>query len=137
MCLFKRKRKAEVVEEIAPVETPVETEVAEQKPLKTWIVNCVKCGAALSLKEGGQAYICPVCGMLLRVKTGTKLVKDLGAEDKKYHVTLTEAAMKSIMEKETQSGVGAVIGANVVNGYENGDGVVIDVNENGEFVKKA
>ena len=75
--------------------------------------------------------------MLLRVKTGTKLVKDLGVEDKKYHVTLTEAAMKSIMEKQNKTGVDAFIGTNVAEGYENGDGVVIDVNENGEFVKKA
>jgi predicted RNA-binding Zn-ribbon protein involved in translation (DUF1610 family) len=140
MSIFKTHKK-EKVEEVAPVETaPVAAEEPAEvvaKPLKTWVVNCSKCGAALNLKEGGQAYICPVCRTLLRVKTGVKLVKDLGAEDKKYHVTLTGAAMNAILTKEQKFGLEAVIAENAAAGYENGDLIVIDADETGALVKKA
>lgn len=136
MGLFKRNKNKNVEK----VEETVVEQVVEQpevKPLKTWVVNCSKCGAALNLKEGGQAYICPVCRTLLRVKTGVKLVKDLGAEDKKYHVTFTSAAINKILAKEEKCGLGALISENVANGYQDGDSLVVDVNETGAFVKKA
>ena len=149
MGIFKRRKKADVdipEEEYAPMQetqnaevtppAPVEVNVEEEKPLKTWTVNCMKCGAALNLKEGGQAYICPVCGTLLRIKTGARLVKNLGVEEKKYHVTLTESAVNSILARRPVAGVDGLIGANTFRGYENGDSIVIDVDENGKLIQK-
>ncbi len=40
-------------------------------------VNCPKCGTALYVKEGNYAHICPVCSQMFRIRTGTKLVKDV------------------------------------------------------------
>jgi len=152
MGIFKRRKKDVDMdlelpeEEYAPVQdaktpqeapAPMEVNAMEEKPSKKWIVNCMKCGAALNLKEGGQAYICPVCGTLLRIKTGTRLVKDLGVQEKQYHVTLTESAINSILARRPLAGVDGLIGANTFKGYENGDSIVIDVDENGKLIKKS
>lgn len=52
---------------------PVQT----QEEVKNYVVNCPKCGAALQMKTGDVAYLCPVCNTLLRIRKGEKLVKDV------------------------------------------------------------
>ena len=131
-----------VVEEVAAA--PVVEAVPVREP-KTWIVNCPKCGAALSMKEGGCAYLCPVCKSLLRVKTGARLVKNLDEGNKKLHVTLTENAVKYLTEKDKGENaekpatpdLGAMLAQNVADGYSDGDSIVVDANENGLSVVKA
>ncbi|MBO5412123.1 MAG: hypothetical protein J6A38_03495 [Clostridia bacterium] len=55
---------------------PVQT----QEEVKNYVVNCPKCGAALQMKTGGVAYLCPVCNTLLRIRKGEKLVKDVSSQ---------------------------------------------------------
>lgn len=62
-----------------------ELPVAQPVEPKTYVVNCPKCGAALNVKAGGFAYMCPVCSNLFRVRVGEKLVKDVS------RVTMMEA----------------------------------------------
>lgn len=57
------------------VATPVQT----QEEVKNYVVNCPKCGAALNMKTGGVAYMCPVCNTLLRIRKGEKMVKDVSS----------------------------------------------------------
>lgn len=137
-----------VVEEVAPA--PAVEAVPVREP-KTWIVNCPKCGASLSMKEGGCAYMCPVCKTLLRVKTGARLVKNLDEGNKKLHVTLTENAVKYLTEKNKaenanapvqpaqpeQPDLGKMLAQNVADGFSDGDSIVVDANENGLSVTKA
>lgn len=75
--------------------------IVEQEP-KEWVVNCPKCGASLNLKDGGTAYLCPVCSTLLRVKTGARLVKNLNVADKTLRVNITEQAVNYLLETETK-----------------------------------
>ena len=75
--------------------------VVEQEP-KEWVVNCPKCGASLNLKDGGTAYLCPVCSTLLRVKTGARLVKNLNVADKTLRVNITEQAVNYLLEQEAK-----------------------------------
>ena len=75
--------------------------VVEQEP-KEWVVNCPKCGASLNLKDGGTAYLCPVCSTLLRVKTGARLVKNLNVADKTLRVNITEQAVNYLLETEAK-----------------------------------
>lgn len=49
-------------------------EVAEEKKV---VVNCLKCGAALNVKVGNYAHVCPICNQVFRIRTGEKLVKDV------------------------------------------------------------
>ena len=49
----------------------------EKKGVKTYIVNCPKCSAALKVENGNFAFVCPVCNNLLRVRKCEKLVKDV------------------------------------------------------------
>ena len=46
---------------------------AEQKE---YVVNCLKCGAALKVKNDGCAYVCPVCRSMFLVKVTQVQVKD-------------------------------------------------------------
>ena len=75
--------------------------IVEQEP-KEWVVNCPKCGASLNLKDGGTAYLCPVCSTLLRVKTGARLVKNLNVADKTLRVNITEQAVNYLLETEAK-----------------------------------
>ena len=151
---MKRKKKVAqqpVVEEVAPA--PAVEAVPVKEP-KTWIVNCPKCGASLSMKEGGCAYMCPVCKTLLRVKTSARLVKNLDEGNKKLHVTLTENAVKYLTEKNNpenanapvqsvqptqpeQPDLGKLLAQNVADGFSDGDSIVVDVSDNGLSVTKA
>lgn len=70
---------------------------------KDFIINCSKCGAALSAKNDKAAYICPVCGSLFRVRTGTRIVKEIPVKEKQIHLTLTEKAANFIVEKDAES----------------------------------
>ena len=49
----------------------------EKKGVKTYIVNCPKCSAALKVENGNFAFVCPVCNHLFRLRIGKKLVKDV------------------------------------------------------------
>ncbi len=51
--------------------------VAEVAEAKKWVVNCPKCGSALTVKSGNFAHLCPVCAQVFRLRTGSKLVKDV------------------------------------------------------------
>ncbi len=51
---------------------PVAEAVEEKKT-----VNCPKCSTALKVKAGNYAHICPVCQQMFRIRTGTKLGKDV------------------------------------------------------------
>lgn len=66
--------------------------VEQQTPVKQteWVVNCNKCGASLTVKSNKSAYICPVCGTLFRVQTGTRMVKDVSDKEKQVCVVVTE-----------------------------------------------
>ena len=68
--------------------------VEQKTPVKQTelVVNCNKCGASLTVKNGGTAYICPVCGSLFRVQTGTRMVKDVSDKEKQVCVVVTENA---------------------------------------------
>lgn len=70
---------------------------------KDFVINCSKCGAALSAKNGKTAYICPVCGSLFRMRTGTRIVKEIPVKEKQIHLTLTEKAAKFIVEKDVEA----------------------------------
>ena len=76
-CCKKKARKEEPV--------PVVEEPAPVKVDRYWTVHCPKCGAALSLREGPLAHMCPVCNNLFRIRLGEKLVKDIS------RVTVSEA----------------------------------------------
>ena len=57
-------------------------EIVEEK---TYEVSCCKCGVGLKVKSGKNAYMCPKCGEILRIRVTEKLVKDIST------VTLAEA----------------------------------------------
>lgn len=78
-----------------------ETMAAEPALQQEWVINCGKCGAALKVKNGGSAYICPVCNSLLRVQTGTRIVKEITPKEKQVHLTLSEKAVNSISTSKT------------------------------------
>ncbi len=92
------KAKKENVNVQEPVMEAIPVNVAEQP--KEWVVNCSKCGAALNVKNGKTAYICPVCGSLMRMRTGTRIVKDIPKVEKQARVSITEKAAKAIMERD-------------------------------------
>ena len=79
-----------------------ERELAPAGAPKTWIVNCPQCGASLNLKEGSDAYLCPVCKSILHVKSGERLVKNVSKEEQTLRVNLTETAVKRLLEKEAE-----------------------------------
>ena len=141
----KEQKNAQVVEAVP---------VTVMQP-ESYIVNCNKCGAALSVKNGKTAYICPVCGTLMRMRMGTKIVKDVPVREKQIHLTLTEKAANYIVEKDAiaqakaakkkktgfwarrrarkakaqlQSALETLIAQNIrVNTYEEGDVLMIDL----------
>lgn len=139
-------------------EEVVEVAVAPQREPKNWVVNCPKCGASLNLKEGGTAYLCPVCNSVLRVKSGVRLVKDVTKEDKTLFVGVSEKAMKFLFEKEEQRAklenkrcrckkkrarkmaelLESKIAVSASAGYTKEDRFIVDLDENGNLcVKKA
>lgn len=138
---MKAKKQKKCVVEQAAVQPPVQEAVPVKEP-KVWVVNCPKCGAALNLKEGGFAYMCPVCNNLLRIKTGARLVKNLDCGNNNLHVTLTENAVKYLTGKDANApkylgNLEYALAQNVVNGYSSQELFVIDADENGISVKKS
>ena len=136
----------------------VQTEVEPVREPKNWVVNCPKCGAALNLKEGGTAYLCPVCNTVLRVKSGVRLVKDVSKEDKTLHVSVTEQAVQYLLEKEKARAamekkrcrckrkkarkaaelLESKLAVSILGGYTKEENVVVDIDETGNLsVKKA
>ena len=71
-CCKKKARKEEPV--------PVVEEPAPVKVDRYWTVHCPKCGAALSLREGPLAHMCPVCNTILQLKTSARIIKDVEPE---------------------------------------------------------
>ena len=84
---------------LAKDEKIIEIEQSVQEP-KNWVVNCPKCGAALDLKSGGTAYLCPVCGTLLSVKVKARLVKQLKLPEKTLHINVSEQAIQYLVKRE-------------------------------------
>ena len=72
-------------EQMMPVMEAVPVNVVQQKD---FVINCSKCGAALNVKSGKTAYICPVCGALFRLRMGTRIVKDIPVKEKQIHLLL-------------------------------------------------
>ncbi|MBP3433678.1 MAG: hypothetical protein J6K50_00255 [Clostridia bacterium] len=144
----------------APAQEPV---VA--MPVNTqqeWVINCNRCGAALNVKNDGNAYICPVCNTLFRIHTGTRIVKDLSQKEKQVHLTLTEKAVNLIVEneekaqrkaakkkrkpslrrqkkarKKLQRALETVMAQNIrLSEYEEGDVLLVDLDDEGLVVKR-
>ena len=86
-------------EQMMPVMEAVPVNVVEKKD---FVINCSKCGAALNVKSGKTAYICPVCGALFRLRMGTRIVKDIPVKEKQIHLTLTEKAANFILERDAE-----------------------------------
>lgn len=125
-----------------------------------WVINCNKCGAALTVRNDGNAYICPVCGELFRIQTGTRIVKEIAPKEKQVHLTLTEKAVDMIAkndekkkkklagkkisarkqkkaQKKLQRALELVVAQNVrLGNYEEGDVLVVDLEKDGLVVKK-
>ena len=125
-----------------------------------WVINCNKCGAALTVGNDGNAYICPVCGELFRIQTGTRIVKEIAPKEKKVHLTLTEKAVNMISAKDAkkkkklagkklsarkqkrarkklQRALELVVAQNVrLGNYDEGDVLLVDLEKEGLVVKK-
>lgn len=125
-----------------------------------WVINCNKCGAALTVRNDGNAYICPVCGELFRIQTGTRIVKEIAPKEKQVHLTLTEKAVDMIAkndekkkkklagkkisarkqkkaQKKLQRALELVVSQNVrLGNYDEGDVLVVDLEKEGLVVKK-
>lgn len=131
-------------------------------PKQDWVINCNKCGAALTVKNDGNAYICPVCGTLFRIQTGTRIVKEIAPKEKQVHLTLTEKAVTLIAaneekkqkklakkkknlsprkqkkaQKKLQRALEMVVAQNVrLGNYDEGDILVVDLEKEGLVVKR-
>ena len=70
----------------------LEETVAEQQPVEEvkLVVNCPKCAAALRVREGGIAYVCPVCNTIFRVRKATRMVNDEEKTAKNGAETITQ-----------------------------------------------
>ena len=139
-------------------EQPMEAIPVETNEQKNFVINCYKCGAALNVSSGKTAYICPVCGSLLRMRTITRIVKEVPVKEKYVHMTLTEKAAKHILlanreyaiekckekqprcrrarrkaaanARKTQLALEALIAKHIgVNKYEEGDVLLVDADE--------
>lgn len=84
-------------EQVAPAVDAVPVNVIKRE---SFVINCSKCGAAVTAKNNSTAYICPVCGTLFRIRTGTRIVKEVPVKEKQIHLTLTEKAAKFIVEQD-------------------------------------
>lgn len=98
------KKKEQVNAQAVPVMDAVPVNVV--RPTE-FVVNCHKCGAALTMKSGKSAYICPVCNTLLRMRTGTRIVKEVPVKEKQIHLTLSESAANYIVAKDYEARVKA------------------------------
>ena len=89
-------------EVLSETEETVETvEIAETVEVKTYVVNCKTCGAALRVKDGVGAYMCPVCNKLFTLRKSEKLVKEVSEEEKEQFLKLQ--AMSSEAWEETEA----------------------------------
>ncbi len=81
-------------------DTPV-TATQPTQPPKNWAVNCPKCGATLNLKEGGYAFLCPVCNSILKIRTDERPVIEQ-KEEKYLQVRLTEKTTELLKWSEAE-----------------------------------
>ena len=77
------------------------SETAETVEVKTYVLNCKTCGAALRVKDGVGAYMCPVCNKLFTLRKSEKLVKEVSEEEKEQFLKLQ--AMSSEAWEETEA----------------------------------
>ena len=128
----------------------VEAIPVEEKTKKEFVINCKKCGAALTVKEGGYAFMCPVCKTLFRIRTATRFVKEVAPKEKQVHLTMSERAVNYIIARENmlnemkpskqpRRGLESMIARNVnLYNYEEGNALVVDVDAEGRlFVDKS
>ncbi len=54
----------------------MEEKMVAETENKEYVVNCLKCGAALKVKNDGCMYVCPVCRSMFLVKVTQVQVKD-------------------------------------------------------------
>ena len=155
---MKKEKRMKVKSSKSTKNKTVETETAPIVETKNWTVNCPKCGVALNLKEDGTVYICPVCSSVLRVKSGSRLVKDVTKEDKTMRVNVTEKAIRYLLEKEAEraklekkrcarkrkkarkaaQSLESKLAVNALSGYTKEDCFIVDLDENANLsVKKA
>ena len=71
---MKKSKKVEVQAQQPQTAAPVCLAPVE---VKKYVVQCPRCSAKLNVKNGGVAYMCPVCNNLFRMRTGAKMVKDV------------------------------------------------------------
>lgn len=126
----------------------VEAIPVEEKSKKEFVINCKKCGAALTVKEGGFAFMCPVCKTLFRIRTATRFVKEVAPKEKQVHLTMSERAVNYIIARENmlneikpsrqpRRGLESMIARNVnLYDYEEGNALIVDVSEEGGLVVK-
>lgn len=75
------------------VSTPETVETPQE-----WVINCSKCGASLSVKNDGKAYICSVCGTIFRVRKDEKNV-EIPVREKKIELSITEGVVNVLTKK--------------------------------------
>lgn len=146
-------------------EQPMEAIPVEAEEQKSFVINCYKCGAALNVSSGKTAYICPVCNSLLRMRTVTRIVKEIPVKEKYVHITLTEKAAKHILladrahkldaarrkaspsysdmqeyenDRKAKTALESLIAKHIgVNKYDEGDVLVVDVDDTDLSITKA
>ena len=76
----------------------VEAESVPVKPRNEW-VHCKKCGAALKADKDKNAYICPVCGSLFRVRVVTRPTEQV-SEEKPVRITLALPLIQELNKRK-------------------------------------
>ena len=66
------------------------------KPRNEW-AHCGKCGAALTIEKDRTAYICPVCGSLLRLRIVTRPLDN--SVEKEIRIKLSLPFVKELNAK--------------------------------------
>ncbi len=75
-----------------------EAESVPVKPRNEW-VHCKKCGAALKADKDKNAYICPVCGSLFRLRVVTRPTEQ-EPEEKAVRFTLSLALITKLNSRK-------------------------------------
>lgn len=85
----------------------------ELKPLapKTFVVNCLRCGAAVRVKDNANVlYICPVCNNRFQIRKMEKRVKEIlpVEEEAKAWIPPVEEAVAPVEETPVEEAVAPV-----------------------------
>lgn len=92
------------MEEMKTNEVATEETVEVVAEVKTYVVNCKNCGAALKVSDGAKAHMCPVCNKLFSLRKTEKLVKELSEEEKKIFFGITTPEEDSAEDIEIKLG---------------------------------